>query len=190
MAKLHFEYAPMSAGKSLKLLTNAYNYEKKGRVISFFVPAIDDRAGEGVIRSRVGLERNAYRTNPDNPDAIFHSTASMRPDAVFVDEAQFLTKDEVLALTRIVDELDISVYCYGLKNDFKNDLFEGAAALLTHADSIQELRSICARCDGKATMNLRKVNGKAVDEGDQVQIGDEEYESVCRKCYKEAFSSE
>ena len=190
MAKLHYEYAPMSAGKSLKLLTNAYNYENKDRKAIFFVPKVDSRAGEGVIRSRVGLCRNAYVTSPENPNMMFEYTAFMRPDAVFIDEAQFLTKEEVITLTRIVDELDISVYCYGLKNDFKNELFEGASALLALADSIEEIRSICERCNRKATMNLRTVNGKAVKAGAQVQIGDEEYISVCRKCYGEAFSNE
>ena len=187
MSKLYFKYAPMEAGKSLDLLKTAHNFEKKGRKILLFKPSEDDRAGTKMIRSRIGSEREAFPLTRNFPNKIYEYAEAMRPDAILIDEAQFLSRETIEYAARVVDELEISVFCYGLKNDFKNELFEGSAALIVFADKLEEIRTICDKCDRKALMNLRLCNGVPVREGDQIQIGDEEYISVCRRCYKEAF---
>lgn len=194
MAKLYFKYGAMGAGKSLELLKTADNYMRKGRHVLLMIPNDSGRDGEGVISSRVGLKRRAVQLMPIHdpnylsPEYFFRSYRM--PDVVLVDEAQFLTREEVESLARIVDRYDTPVICFGLKNDFRNELFPGSAALLALADKIEEIRTICHYCDKKATMNMRTVNGKPTKEGPQKQIGDTEYISVCRKCYDKAFEGE
>lgn len=194
MAKLYFKYGAMGAGKSLELLKTADNYERKGRRVLLMIPHGSERDGEGVISSRVGLQRQAIQLLPhDNP--LYTSPEDIflfngKPNVVLVDEAQFLTRKDVESLARIVDRYDTPVICFGLKNDFRNELFEGSAALLALADKVEEIRTICHYCDKKATMNMRLVAGKPTKDGPQKQIGDTEYVSVCRKCYDKAFEGE
>lgn len=193
MAKLYFKYGAMGAGKSLELLKTAHNYERKGRKVLLLVPAGSGRDGDDIISSRVGLKREAIPILDRNdplylpPDYIVWKH---RPDIVLVDEAQFLSWEDVDSLSIVVDQYNIPVICFGLRTDFRGNLFEGSAALLALADVIEELRAICQYCEKKATMNLRLENGKPTQEGNQKQIGDEQYISVCRKHYREAFKND
>lgn len=195
MAKLYFKYGTMSAGKSFELLKTADTYERKGRAVTTLVPSTDDRNGVGKVSSRVGLSRDAEVIEDKRGSfeivrqkCLDHHFVGIgeRPSIVLVDEAQFLTRVEVEDLAKIVDRLDIPVICFGLKNQFNNELFEGSAALLAHADDIAEIKAVCSKCESKATMNLRYVNGTPTTTGDAIQVGDEEYESVCRFCFMEA----
>jgi thymidine kinase len=185
MAKLYYRYGAMGSGKSLDLLKTADNYDRKGRRCLILTPSVDTRHGVGVVKSRVGLESQAM---PIHEETRIDYLISSKVDAVLVDESQFLTTEHVRQLTRLVDDFNIPVMAYGLKTDFKNELFEGSAALLAYADSIEEVKTICEYCERKATMNQRLVDGNPVDDGEQVQIGDEEYVGVCRPCYKEAIN--
>jgi thymidine kinase len=191
MAKLYYRYGAMGSGKSLDLLKTADNYERKGREVLILTPTTDTRDGVGVVSSRIGLERYAVDLHPTqhaiNVVGIFRETREF--DAVLVDEAQFLTKLQVEDLAIVADHFNIPVIAYGLKNDFKNHLFEGAAALLAYADSIEEIKTICVRCERKATMNLRTIDGNPVKEGDQILVGDDEYEGLCRQCYRKAMNN-
>jgi len=189
MANLYFKYCPMDGGKSLELLKTATSYERKGREVMLFTPSIDTRSGKGKISSRWGITRDAHAWSGYEPMKILEYATFLRPDVILVDEAQFLTREQVEQAAEVVDRLGIPVLCYGLKNDFKNDLFEGSAALLAYAERIEEIISICERCEKKATMNLRLVDGSPAIDGEQIQVGDEEYISVCRRHYKEAFTN-
>ena len=180
----------MSAGKSLDLLKVAHNYKDQGREVLLMTPAIDTRNGEGVISSRVGLQSKAIALSvEDSPVKMLNALNNPLPDCILVDEAQFLTRAQVDDFAWIVDFLNIPVICYGLRTDFQGNLFEGSQALMCLADSIEEIKTICAKCNHKAIMNLRTVNGKPVTEGDQIVIGDTEYISLCRKHWKEATNS-
>jgi thymidine kinase len=186
MAKLYFHYSTMNAGKSTALLQAAHNYAEQGMRTRLLTAAFDDRAGAGRIASRIGIgaEAETFDTRTD----LHASVAGATPVAcVFVDEAQFLTGDQVWQLARAVDDLEIPVMCYGLRVDFRGMLFPGSAALLALADELREVRTIC-RCGRKATMVVRKdAHGRAVVSGDQVQIGgNETYESLCRRHWREA----
>lgn len=155
-------------------------------------PSIDDRSGVGVISSRTGMEEKAIPLGPE--ESVYSALKSELIDSngnrknihcILVDEAQFLTAEQIKSLSIIVDSFNIPVMCYGLKNDFQNNLFEGSETLLLYADKIIEIKTICAKeeCGKKAIMNLRLSDGKPVYEGSQIQIGDEEYVPVCRKHY-------
>ena len=181
MAKLYFYYAAMNAGKSTTLLQAAFNYAERGMTTKLFTAAIDDRAGLGRIESRIGLAADA---TPFDAATDLHAAAlsGSRPDCVLVDEAQFLTRAQVLQLAAIADEGGVPVLAYGLRTDFRGELFEGSAALLGLADSLVELKAIC-ECGRKATMNLRvDPAGQAVCEGAQTEIGgNDRYVALCRK---------
>jgi len=184
MAKLYFRYACMGAGKSIDVLKVAYNYEERGHKVLLITSGLDDRFGEGQIATRIGISKEAHTfSNETNLLKLFENLDYV-PACVLIDEAQFLTKNQVQQLTEIVDRLDIPVICYGLRTDFRNELFEGSKALLTLADKIEELKTIC-ECGKKATCNMRILDGKIATSGDQIVIGNLEYKSVCRKCYKE-----
>jgi len=192
MAKLYFNYAAMNAGKSTTLLQSAFNYRERGMNTFEFTAEIDDRGSKGAIASRIGLKQDAHLFNPQTE--LFHvidgAHRSQRIDCVFLDEAQFLTAEQVRQLAQIVDELDIPVLCYGLRTDFTGALFEGSAALMALADEIRELKTIC-HCGRKATMNLRvDSSGKAVTAGDTIEIGgNDRYTPLCRKHFFEAFKA-
>lgn len=184
MAKLYFRYACMGAGKSIDLLKVAYNYEERGHKVMLLTAEIDDRFGKGKITTRIGVSRDAHTFGINTNLYELCNSLDYVPACVLIDEAQFLTKQQVDELTDIVDDLDIPVICYGLRSDFRNELFEGSRALLAISDKIEELKTICD-CGKKATCNIRMVDGKATISGDQIFIGNLEYKSVCRKCYKE-----
>lgn len=184
-SKAYAKLGVMAAGKSLELLKTADTYERSGREVLVFKPNTDTRSGDDRVSSRVGLDHAAITIDPDTGAGSVLAYAIMRkPDVILIDEAQFLTRYCIEAIiTRIVDKKDIPVIFYGLKTNFKGELFEGSAALLALADDVTEIKGICQYCDRKATMNLRLIDGKPTRKGEEIQIGDEEYRSVCRKHY-------
>lgn len=184
MAQLFFRYGAMNSGKTIEILKVAHNYEEQGKSVIILTSGLDNRYGEGLVASRIGMSRPAQPIFADTD--VFELVKELNADtyAVLVDEAQFLTRANVLQLTRVVDELKIPVLAFGLKNDFQNHLFEGSKALLIFADKIEEIKTICWFCGRKASMNLRVADGKPVYEGEQVQIGgNESYFPVCREHY-------
>jgi thymidine kinase len=193
MAKVYFYYAAMNAGKSTVLLQSSYNYRERGMRTLLFTPAIDTRFGPGRIESRIGLRAGATSLGAaDNILNRVRTEHDRSPVAcVLVDEAQFLTSEQVWQLTDIADVLDIPVLCYGLRTDFQGKLFPGSAALLGIADDLTELKTIC-HCGRKATMNLRvDQDGRGVQEGAQVEIGgNDRYVATCRRHFKEALSGQ
>ena len=182
MAKLHFRYAAMNAGKSTALLQAAHNYEERGMTVRLFTAALDVRAGKGVIASRLGVSRDAEVFGPDTEFVRQHLGDGIA--CLFIDEAQFLTLEQVRQLHRLAHVDGVPVVCYGLRSDFRAEAFPGAAALLTLADDIEEMKSICA-CGRKASFNLRIDDaGRRVREGEQVVIGgNERYRAVCPGCF-------
>ena len=160
MAKLYFYYAAMNAGKSTTLLQADFNYRERGMQTMLWTAALDERAGAGIIGSRIGLEAEAHRYDDSTNlfDGVVKDLIKRKLDCILVDEAQFLTQRHVLELTLVADELGIPVLCYGLRTDFQGKLFPGSAALLALADSLVELKAVC-ECGRKATMNLR-VDGE------------------------------
>jgi len=188
VSKLYFRYAAMNAGKSTALLQVAHNYEERGMQVLLFTAAHDDRVGAGQIGSRLGLTRPADTFGRDTE----FSAALLRARAgagaplacVLIDEAQFLTQAQVRQLHRLAHVDDLPVVCWGLRSDFRGEAFEGSAALLTLADEVEEMKSICA-CARKATMNIRiDAQGRRVQEGAQVEIGgNERYRAVCPACF-------
>ncbi|MCX7121386.1 MAG: thymidine kinase [Gammaproteobacteria bacterium] len=188
MAKLHFYYSAMNAGKSTTLLQSSYNYNERGMDTLLFTPKIDDRFGVGKITTRIGLQNEAIVV--DKTFDIFHFTKKQianNPNikCVLIDEAQFLTKKQIEQLTYITDFLNIPVLTYGIRSDFRGELFEGSSYLLAWADSIIELKTIC-HCGKKAIMNMRlDKNGDTATEGEQVDIGgNEKYIATCRKHFR------
>ena len=178
MAQLFFKYGAMNSGKTIEILKVAHNYEEQDKPVVLMTSGLDTRDGVGKVSSRIGLRRDAI------PIFDLINDLSCKPFCVLVDECQFLNKHHVIEFARIVDELDIPVMAFGLKNDFRNELFEGSKYLLLYADKLEELKTICWFCHKKATMNLHYIDGKPVYEGDQVQIGgNEAYYPVCRKHY-------
>jgi len=187
VAKLYFSYAAMNAGKSTLLLQAAYNYRERGMDVLLLTSSLykDDAAGH--ISSRIGISADATLYNAENDlfALVRDRLSEHRIDAIFVDEAQFLTKEQVWQLARVADHLNVPVLAYGLRTDFRGELFEGAATLLAIANSIREVRTIC-ECGRKATMVVRLgPDGKALTEGDQVSIGKSTYVSLCRRHWEE-----
>ena len=182
MARLWFRYAAMNAGKTSSLLQVAHNYEENGEKVLLLTSALDDRDGQGVISSRIGLKRDAdtYNTRTNFLELLNDVDVA----CVLIDEAQFLTGDQVRQLHRWVHTNDTPVMCFGLRSDFQGNPFPGAAGLLTLADNLEEIRTAC-RCGKKATMNTRiDENGERVQEGDQVLIGgNSRYRQVCARCF-------
>jgi thymidine kinase len=190
MAQLYFYYSAMNAGKSTALLQSSYNYQERGMRALVYTAEIDDRFGAGKVSSRIGLSSPAKLFNQQTSlfDDIAAENAREPIHCVLVDESQFLTRDQVYALSEVVDELDIPVLCYGLRTDFRGELFIGSQYLLSWSDKLVELKTICF-CGRKASMVLRlDQEGRPYNEGEQVVIGgNERYVSVCRKHYKEAL---
>ena len=186
MAKLYFYFSTMNAGKSTVLLQSSYNYREKGMQTLLFTPAIDTRHQQGLIHSRIGISEQASIFYPTDNLYQFVVNAGTEYACVLIDEAQFLTRDQVHQLTEITDQLGIPVLTYGLRTDFKGELFEGSRHLLAWADELVEIKTIC-HCGRKATMILRmNEKGEVVSEGDQVLIGGNNlYVSTCRKHFKE-----
>lgn len=182
MSKLYFRYAAMNAGKSTALLQAAHNYEERGMTVRLFTAAHDDRSGVGIIGSRLGLQRQVETFGPDTVfDSAWLGTGWA---CLLIDEAQFLTPAQVRQLHRLAHRARLPVICYGLRSDFRGDAFPGAAALLTLADDLEEMKTICA-CARKASLNMRiDDQGRRVQEGEQVVIGgNERYRAVCPSCF-------
>jgi len=188
MSKLYFRYAAMNAGKSTALLQAAHNYEERGMRVLLFTAAHDVRAGSGRIGSRLGLSRPAASFGPATTFSAAHLAgavpAAARLACVLIDEAQFLGADQVRQLHRLAHVDDVPVICWGLRSDFRGEPFAGSTWLLTLADDVEEMRSVCA-CGRKATMNIRiDADGRRVQDGEQVVIGgNERYRAVCPRCF-------
>src|SRR4028118_1601956 len=173
MAKLYFYYAPINAGKSTILLQTAFNYRERGMEPMLWTAAVHDRSGFGIIDSRIGItaQANAYEPATDLRSEVESELAKRELHCILVDEAQFLSRAQVMQLASICDELDVPVLAYGLRTDFQANMFEGSATLLALADKLVELKAIC-ECGRKATMNLRvDAEGRAVRRGEETEIG-------------------
>ncbi|MDP6181225.1 MAG: thymidine kinase [SAR86 cluster bacterium] len=188
MAKLYFNYSSMNAGKSTMLLQANHNYQERGMSTIIYTSSVDDRYGKKEIVSRIGLkaESNIFSDNTNIYKEVINFNKSNRVDCVLIDEAQFLNKDQVAQLGQIVDSLDIPVLTFGIRTDFKGNLFEGSEYLLAWADNLKEIKTVC-HCGRKATMVLRlDKNGNVIEEGDQIEVGgNEKYVSICRKHFYE-----
>ena len=187
MAKLYFRYSSMNAGKSLQLLSVAFNYKERSKNVLIFTSDKDNRYGKKVVKSRIGLKSDAIPISEDMniSDYISDNHTNEKIDCILVDEAQFLTKEQVIQLSDLVDFENIPVICYGLRTDFQLEAFLGSIYLLTFADEINEIKTVC-HCGKKATTNCRVKNGVVVDKGEQISIGgNESYVPLCRKCFKE-----
>jgi thymidine kinase len=189
MAKLYFYYSSMNAGKSTTMLQADFNYRERGMETMLWTAALDDRYGQGYVTSRIGLKANAHKFDPETDlwSAIGGETDKRPLACVMFDEAQFLSRGQVLQLARIADEAKIPVLCYGLRTDFAGELFPGSAALLGLADNLVELKAVC-HCGRKSTMNLRvDEQGRAVIDGAQTEIGgNDRYVAMCRKHFMDA----
>ena len=188
MAKLYFNYSSMNAGKSTMLLQANHNYKERGMNTVIYTSSIDNRYGKKEIVSRIGLkaESNIFSDSTDIYKEIINFNKEKKVDCVLIDEAQFLNKDQVTQLGQIVDELDIPVLTFGIRTDFKGNLFEGSEYLLAWADNLKEIKTVC-HCGRKATMVLRlDKSGNVIEEGDQIEVGgNEKYVSICRKYFYE-----
>jgi thymidine kinase len=185
LAQLFFKYGAMNSGKSIEILKVAHNYEEQDKPVLLFTSGLDHRDEVGYISSRIGLRRKAI---PVYDDTDIYERVKRHESPVYcvlVDEVQFLKKHHILQMAKIVDELQIPVMGFGLKNDFRNDLFEGSKYMLLYADKIEEMKTICWFCERKATMTLRvDENRKPVYTGEQIQIGgNDSYYPVCRRCH-------
>ncbi|WP_176595196.1 MULTISPECIES: thymidine kinase [Sphingobium] len=191
MAKLYFYYSSMNAGKSTTLLQSSFNYRERGMQTMLWTAAIDDRYGQGRIVSRIGLEAQAHLFGADTDlfaaIAVQHGLTAL--SCVLIDEAQFLSEDQVWQLAAVCDRLSIPVLCYGIRTDFQGQLFGGSAALLGLADTLTEIKTICD-CGRKAIMNLRvDAQGRPIREGEQTEIGgNDRYVALCRRHFVERRS--
>ena len=188
MAKLYFYYSAMNAGKTTTLLQSAYNYRERGMRVAILTPKLDFRAGSGTVASRIGLQAEGLAfSRDDDLQRVIEADIAARGklDCVLVDESQFLSRAQVWQLSEVVDALRIPVLCYGLRTDFRGELFEGSQYLLAWADEMQEIKTIC-HSGKKATMTVRvDEQGHAVQDGPQVEIGgNERYVSVSRAEFK------
>ncbi len=188
MAKLYFKYGAMGSSKTAQALITKFNYEEKGMRALLLKPAVDTRDGAALVKSRIGLSSEALVFNREENlfDIIRYNDIARCPNAVIIDEAQFLTRKQVEQLRTAADKENISVLCFGLRTDFRIRLFEGSKALFELADSISEIKSVCS-CGNKASVNARiDKEGKIITDGEQVDIGgNEKYVSMCYKCYRE-----
>ncbi|MDF0480474.1 thymidine kinase [Vagococcus sp. PNs007] len=184
MAQLFFKYGAMNSGKSIEILKVTHNYEEQNKPVVLMTSGVDTRDGVGQVSSRIGLSRQATPIFSDTNVYQVIKALDFKPYCILVDESQFLEKHHVLEFAQVVDELGIPVMAFGLKNDFRNELFEGSKYLLLYADKLEELKTICWFCHKKATMNLRMLDGNPTYSGEQIQIGgNESYYPVCRNHY-------
>ena len=188
MAKLYFKYGAMGSSKTANALITKFNYEERGMKTWLIKPSLDDRDGEDVVRSRIGLEARAYVVTPGSD---LYKEFSRHGDChvIIADECQFFTPEQIDQLRRIVDELDIPVLCFGLRTDFLTHLFPGSRRLFEVADSIQEIKTICS-CGEKALVNARiDGEGNVITEGGQILIGgNDSYIAMCHRCWKKAIN--
>lgn len=190
MAKLYFKYGAMGSSKSAQALITQFNYEELGMKVWLIKPSIDDRDGKNIIRSRIGLQREAQVITPE--ENILDAFAQI-PDAdvIIADEAQFFTPEQIDQLRTIVDDEDLPVLCFGLRTDFLTHFFPGAQRLMELADSLTEIKTVCA-CGRKATVNARiGADGRIVTEGGQILLGgNDSYVAMCHKCWKDRIRAQ
>ncbi len=186
MAKLYFKYGAMGSSKTAQALITKFNYEERGMTVWLIKPSADTRDGADIVRSRIGLEAKAHVIFPDT-DILAEYERYGRTDVIVADEANFFTPEQIDALREIVDEYEIPVLCFGLRTDFQTHTFPGSHRLLELADSITEIKTICA-CGSKAVVNARISDGKIVTEGSQIFLGgNESYVAMCHRCWKKAI---
>ncbi|MBQ8432705.1 MAG: thymidine kinase [Clostridia bacterium] len=188
MAKLYFKYGAMGSSKTANALITKFNYEERGMKVWLIKPALDDRDGADVVRSRIGLEARAYTVSPEQDLYADFLACAATADAIIADECQFFTAAQIDQLRRIVDEFDRPVLCFGLRTDFLTHLFEGSRRLFEVADSITEIKTICA-CGKKAIVNARiDGDGNVITTGGQILIGgNDSYIAMCHSCWKAAI---
>jgi thymidine kinase len=179
MSKFYYYFGNMRSQKSMQLIATVHSFKEKGKKCLLFKPATDTRE-QRYVKSRA--LKTTYECTDLTQDT-FEIVKMAQPHYVFIDECQFASKEDIDMLARIVDELQIPVFAYGLLVDYRGQLFEGSKRLVELADSIREIKSICDRCDSKAKMHLLKVDGQPKFDGDGIFVGDLEFESLCRKCY-------
>ena len=189
VGKLYFKYGTMGSAKTAMLLTQAYNFEERGMHYLCMKPIIDDRENDNVIRSRIGIERKCEWIYPESDlyemlTVMFDQTLEVK-DWILIDEAQFLSSQQIDQLARIVDDYGVNVVCYGLRTDFQSHMFEGSRRLFELADTIEEIKSTCS-CGRKTIINARiDSQGNIVTDGNQVEIGgDDKYVALCRRCWR------
>ena len=190
MAKLYFKYGAMGSSKSAQALITQFNYEERGMTVWLIKPSIDDRDGANVVKSRVGLFREADVIAPED-DLLSRYQVAGNKDVIIADEAQFLTPQQIDQLRQIVDEADIPVLCFGLRTDFLTHLFPGSQRLMELADSITEIKTICS-CGAKATVNARlDPQGNVLTQGSQVFLGgNDSYVAMCHRCWRKKIQSQ
>lgn len=190
MAKLYFKYGAMGSSKSAQALITQFNYEELGMSVWLIKPSVDDRDGADIVRSRIGLFRQADVIFPqDNLLERYRQAGTF--DVIIADEAQFLTPEQIDQLRQIVDEQDVPVLCFGLRTDFLTHLFPGSRRLLELADSITEIKTVCA-CGAKATVNARlDSQGRVLTQGDQVFLGgNDSYQAMCHRCWRKKIRAQ
>ena len=190
MAKLYFKYGAMGSSKSAQALITQFNYEELGMKVWLIKPSIDDRDGRNIIRSRIGLQREAQVITPE--ENILETFAALKDiDVIIADEAQFFTPAQIDQLRTIVDDEDLPVLCFGLRTDFLTHFFPGAQRLMELADSLTEIKTVCA-CGRKATVNARiDANGRVVTEGGQILLGgNDSYIAMCHRCWKRKIAEQ
>ena len=190
MAKLYFKYGAMGSSKSAQALITQFNYEERGMTVWLIKPSIDDRDGANIVKSRVGLFREADVIAPED-DLLSRYQVAWHKDVIIADEAQFLTHQQIDQLRQIVDEADIPVLCFGLRTDFFTHLFPGSQRLMELADSITEIKTICS-CGAKATVNARlDPQGNVLTQGSQVFLGgNDSYVAMCHRCWRKKIQSQ
>lgn len=197
MAKLKFVWGSMSSGKTLKLISTAYNLEENGIQIMVLKPSLDTRDGEGVIKTRAGLERKCVMIDKDvdlyKAIKTYRNVLAAQFEVlkwVLIDESQFLTEEQVDQLSDVVDLLGVNVMCFGLRTDFQTKLFEGSKRLFEIADDLEEIKSSCACGEKKTSINARfDENGEIITEGNQIMVGgNDKYKAICRLCWKEKLN--
>ena len=188
MAKLYFKYGAMGSSKTAQALITKFNYEERGMKVWIAKPSIDSRDGENIIQSRIGLKTEAYVISENENIYRTFQMLKGRYDVIIIDEAQFLTEEQVNQLGNIVIQLKVPVMCFGLKTDFQTKMFPGSKRLFEIAESISEIKTIC-KCGKKATVNARIDSfGNIITEGEQVELGgNDKYIAMCYKCYLEAI---
>ena len=187
MAQLYYRYSTMNAGKSIEIIKVAHNYEERDKRVLTLVPGIDGRRNQGLVTSKIGIQIEAVVVGDETNilELFMREDAKRKISCVLIDECQFLKKHHVEELVEIVDSCEVPVLAYGLKNDFRNELFEGSYYMLIFADKIEEIKTICW-CGRKATMVARVIDGKFVKQGKQIVVGgDDMYVSLCRKHYND-----
>ena len=191
MAKLYFKYGAMGSSKTAQALITKFNYEERGMKVWLIKPALDDRDGAVMLKSRIGLRAECKPINPSDDIYEMFKKDEYRADVIITDECQFFTPENIDQLRRIVDEMNVPVLCFGLRTDFLTKLFPGSMRLFELADSISEIKTICS-CGKKASVNARiDGNGRVVTEGSQVMLGgNDSYIAMCHRCYKRSIAAQ